>query len=81
MAEDEYENQYARFEFSDVAPGEEVVASLACQVRVSELAWDLSCCQGEVFDAFLNPETCVESNNEAIQALADQLAQGQANPC
>lgn len=46
VVEDEYENQYAGFEFSDVAPGEEVVASLAYQVRVSELAWDLSCCQG-----------------------------------
>lgn len=81
MAEDEYRNQYARFEFSDVAPGEDVVAILACQVRVSELAWDLSYCQGEVLDAFLNPETYVESNNEAIQSLADELAQGQANPC
>lgn len=81
VVEDEYGNQFAQLEFRDVAPGQEVVASLNHQVRVRELTYDLSYCQGEVLQAFLEPETYVESDDEGIQALAEQLAQGQANPC
>lgn len=81
LVKDEYGNQYAQFEFHDVGPGQSVVANLAHQVRVSELAYDLSQCKGEVPDFFLEPDTYVECDSEEVQALADELAQDQTNPC
>jgi hypothetical protein len=80
LVEDEYGNQYAQFEFTNVAPGQQVVANLTFRVRAKELTYDLSHCQGEVLNAFLNADTYVESGNEWIRSLAAQLAQGQTNP-
>ena len=79
--DDEYGNRYAQFEFRDAGPGEQVMASLTYQVRVNEPAYDLSRCEGEMLASFLEPDTSVESDDEEIRALADELAQGQANPC
>ena len=79
--DDEYGNRYAQFEFHDVGPGQSVVASLTYQVRVNELTYDLPDCTGEVPDFFLEPDTYVECDSEEVQALADELAQDQANPC
>jgi transglutaminase-like putative cysteine protease len=81
LVEDEYGNQYAQFEFHDVGPGQSVLANLTHQVRVSELTYDLSHCRGEVPDFFLEPDIYVECDDEEVQALADQLAQDQTNPC
>lgn len=81
VVEDEYGNQYARFDFHDVGPGKRVVARLTYEVRVKELAYDLSQCEGEMLDSFLQPDTYVESDDAKIQALADELSRGQANPC
>ncbi|MGB3904983.1 MAG: transglutaminase domain-containing protein [Anaerolineae bacterium] len=78
---DEYGNQFARFEFHDVGPGKRLVARLTYEVRVRELAYDLSQCEGEILDSFLEPDTYVESDDARIQALADELSHGQANPC
>jgi transglutaminase-like putative cysteine protease len=80
VLEDECGNQYAQFEFTDVTPGEEVVVNLAFRVRLRELRYDLSHCQGEVLNAFLDPDIYVESGNEWIRSLASQMAQGQTNP-
>lgn len=77
----EYGNQYARFEFHGVGAGESAHADLTYQVRVYELAYDLSLCQGETLNTFLDAEANVEADDPSIQALADQLSKGQANPC
>jgi len=81
LVEDEYGNQYAQFEFHGVGPGQSVMVCLSHQVRVNELAYDLSHCTGEVPDFFLEPETYVECDNEEIQALADAMSQDQTTPC
>ncbi|HUW13446.1 MAG TPA: hypothetical protein VM537_27230, partial [Anaerolineae bacterium] len=45
---DEYGNQYARIEYQNLRAGESVEATLSYQVRVNELAFDLSYCSGEM---------------------------------
>ncbi len=81
VVEDGHGNQYARFEFYGVGPGESAQADLTYQVRVYELAHDLTACQGETLDTFLDAEANVESDDPSIAALADQLSQGQDSPC
>ncbi len=81
VVEDEYGNQYARFEFHGVGAGESAQVDLTYQVRVYELAYDLSLCQGETLNTFLYAEANVEADDPTIQALADQLSNEQANRC
>jgi transglutaminase-like putative cysteine protease len=78
---DEHGNQYARIEYQNVGAGESVEATLNYQVRVSELSYDLSLCTGETIQAFLEPETHVESDAEEIETLAQQLVEGSPSPC
>jgi len=42
---------------------------------------EVLCSAGEIPDTFLEPYINVESDHEQIQALADELAQDQTNPC
>ena len=42
---------------------------------------EVLCSGGEILDTFLEPYIDVESDREQIQALADELAQDQTNPC
>jgi transglutaminase-like putative cysteine protease len=81
VVEDEYSNRYARFEWRDVGPGDDVTAILTYQLRVSELSYDLSQCQGQTPDLFLKPEDFVESDHPTVRSLADELSRGQPNPC
>jgi transglutaminase-like putative cysteine protease len=81
VVEDEYGNQYARFQWHDVAPGGSVEVNLTYQIRVYELAYDLSLCEGETLEEFLDAEANVEVDDPSIRALAQELSQGQANPC
>ncbi len=48
---------------------------------VNELAYDLSVCQGELLDDFIQPELHIESANPQIVALASELSQGKKNAC
>lgn len=82
LVEDEYGNQYAQFEFHDVAAGDSVETILTYRVRVWQLSYDLSVCQqGQMLDGFLGAETHVEVEDPSIQALAHQLSSGSKNRC
>jgi transglutaminase-like putative cysteine protease len=81
VVNDEHGNQYARIEYDNVGAGESVEATLSYQVRVSELAYDLALCSGEMLSSFLEPETHVESDAEEIKTLARQLSAGSTSPC
>jgi len=81
VVDDEYGNQYARIEYHNLPAGESVEATLSYQVRVNELAFDLSYCSGEMLQTFLEPETHVESDAEEIKALAQELLEGSNSPC
>jgi transglutaminase-like putative cysteine protease len=81
VVNDEYGNQYARIEYRNLPAGESVEATVGYQVRVNELAYDLSFCSGQMLDSFLQPETYVESDAEEIKSLAQQLSEASASPC
>ncbi len=81
VVEDGYGNQYARCEFYGVGAGESAQVELTYQVRAYELSYGLSPCQGETLNTFLDAEANVEADDPSIEALADQLSEGQDNPC
>jgi transglutaminase-like putative cysteine protease len=78
---DEYGNQYAEFDFSGQPAGTTQWVEIDYQVKVNELAYDLSTCQGDLPDEFTQPELHIESANPQIQALADKLSQGKSTVC
>jgi transglutaminase-like putative cysteine protease len=78
---DEYGNHYAEFDFSNQPAGTTQMVKIDYQVVVNEISYDLSACQGQMLDSFLQPELHIESVNPQIIALAGELSQGKSNIC
>jgi len=78
---DEYGNQYAEFDFSRQPAGTTQMVKIDYRVRINELAYDLSLCEGELLDTFLQPELHIESVNPQITELASVLSQGKGTVC
>jgi transglutaminase-like putative cysteine protease len=78
---DEYGNQYAEFDFSNDPAGTTKAVRIDYRVVVNELTYDLSICEGELVDEFIQPELHIESANPQIVALASELSRGNKNVC
>jgi transglutaminase-like putative cysteine protease len=78
---DEYGNQYAEFDFSHQPAGTTQTVKIDYRMRVNELAYDLSACQGELPKVFIQPELHIESANPQITSLAEQLSRGKSTVC
>jgi transglutaminase-like putative cysteine protease len=78
---DEYGNQYAEFDLSDMPPGTTVVIQLKYRVVVHEPAYDLANCRGDISDEFTQAELHVESNNVQIVELSQELSEGKGTVC
>lgn len=78
---DEYGNRYAEFDLADMPPGTTIPIQIQYQVAVNEVIYDLSPCQGEVPNAFDQPELHIESSNPQLVDLAEQLSKGQRTAC
>jgi transglutaminase-like putative cysteine protease len=79
--EDESGNLIAEFDLSCLQPGENILIEIHYQIRVNQIAYDLSKCQGELPTAFTTPELHIESNNPQIHELALELGSKIPNPC
>jgi hypothetical protein len=78
---DEYGNKYAEFDFSRHPAGTTKTVKIDYRVAVNELAYDLSVCEGELLDDFIQPELHIESANPQIVALASELSRGKKTVC
>ena len=78
---DEYGNHYAEFDFSGQPAGTTQTVKIDYRVAVNELAYDLSGCQGELPQDFIQPELHIESANPQIVALASDLSGGKGTVC
>jgi transglutaminase-like putative cysteine protease len=78
---DEYGNQYAEFDFSGHPAGTTNLIEISYRVSVNELVYDLSACEGELIDDFIQPELHIESANPQIVALANELSRGKETVC
>ena len=78
---DEYGNRYAEFDFSKHPAGKSITVEIDYRIKVNELAYDLSTCQGGMIAGFTQPETHIESANPQIVTLASELSQGAKTAC
>lgn len=78
---DEYGNQYAEFDLSDMPAGTSIPIELKYFVKVNEIAFDLSKCEGVMPDVFTQPELHIESNNVQIISLAEELVESRGTVC
>ncbi len=78
---DEYGNLYAEFDFSRHPAGKTKTVDIEYRVAVNELSYDLSVCEGELPDDFIQPELHIESANPQIMALASELSRGKETTC
>jgi len=78
---DEYGNQYAEFDFSNHPPGVTKTVQIDYRVTVNELTYDLSACEGELVDSFIQPELHIESANPQIMSLASELSRDKKTVC
>jgi transglutaminase-like putative cysteine protease len=78
---DEYANEYAEFDFSRQPAGSTTVVQIDYQVVVKELAFDISVCDGQLPDEYIQPELHIESANPQIVDLANDLSQGKGTVC
>jgi transglutaminase-like putative cysteine protease len=78
---DEYGNHYAELDFSEHPAGTTQTVKIDYRVTVNELTYDLSVCQGELPDDFIQPELHIESANPQIVALASELSRGKDTVC
>jgi transglutaminase-like putative cysteine protease len=78
---DEYGNHYAEFDFSRQPAGSTQTIEIDYRVVANELTYDLSICQGELTDVFIQPEFHIESVNPQIVDLASELSRGNDTIC
>lgn len=78
---DEYGNQFAEFDFSEMPAGSQIQVQIDYHISVNSLSYDLSQCQGELPNFFTTSELHVESNNPQIIDLAGELSEGKKSAC
>ena len=78
---DEYQNEYAEFDFSDHPAGTEITVEIEYQVTVNELTYELGTCEGTIPDEFTQPELRIEAANPQILALSEELSLDARNNC
>ena len=78
---DEYENQYAEFDFSDHPANTTISVDIDYEIVVHELTYDLSVCEGDLPVEFTQPELHIESANPQIQLLSATLSNDTKSAC
>jgi transglutaminase-like putative cysteine protease len=78
---DEYGNQIAEFDLSDMLPNSEIQVQIDYRIRVNQLRYDLSICEGELPDFYTEAELHIESNNPQIVSLSELLTKDKLIAC
>jgi transglutaminase-like putative cysteine protease len=81
LVTDEYGNQYAEFDFAKQPIGTTKIVQIDYRLKVNELTYDLSICEGELLQDFTQPELHIESDNPQIVTLSNELAVDKQNIC
>ncbi len=81
IVSDEYENQYAEFDFKDIEPGSSAHIKISYEVAINELTYDLVACEGDRPNKYNQPELHIESSNPQIVTLAEELSGSNQSVC
>jgi transglutaminase-like putative cysteine protease len=78
---DEYGNEIAEFDFSEMPPDSEIQVKIDYRVKVNQIAADLSPCLGELPNFYTDAELHIESENPQIISLSRDLAKDTQSIC
>jgi transglutaminase-like putative cysteine protease len=78
---DEYGNEIAEFDFSNMLPDSEIQVQINYQVKVNQVEFDLSTCLGELPNFFTDADLHIESENPQIISLSQELVQADQTAC
>jgi transglutaminase-like putative cysteine protease len=78
---DGHGNEYAYYEFFNIAPGDSRTIALQYRIIVNELHFDWFECQGEVPDGYLNEETYLDTNSGDIRGIVANLTDNTDDLC
>ena len=78
---DEYGNEIAEFDFSNMLPDSEIQVQIDYQVKVNQVEFDLSTCLGELPDFFTDADLHIESENPQIISLSQDLIHADQTAC
>jgi transglutaminase-like putative cysteine protease len=78
---DEYGNQIVEFDFSNMPADSEILVQIDYRIRINQLQFDISLCEGELPDFYTEAELHIESQNPQIISLSEELVQGHQTIC
>jgi len=81
ISTDEYGNQYAEFDLKEMEPGSSAEIVISYEVNINEITFDLMDCKGDLPNEYINPELHIESNNDQIVSLVEELSSKNQNVC
>ncbi|MCJ7775196.1 MAG: transglutaminase-like domain-containing protein [Desulfobulbaceae bacterium] len=81
LVSDEYGNQYAEFDLFDIQPGKTSTITIRYTITINSLEINLSSCNGELIQEFIQPELHIEANNPQILSLAENLSNPAETVC
>jgi transglutaminase-like putative cysteine protease len=74
-------NEYIHIIHDQIVVGDSLVVTIEYQVVINEVKFNLDECTGKLPGYYLNPEPFIESNEQSIRLLADQLVGGKESIC
>jgi transglutaminase-like putative cysteine protease len=77
---DQYGNHFARYEFFNLAGGDQIEIHISYEITVNALSYSLDNCQGQNISELTSPERYLESDSYEIMSLAQQISIGSNNP-
>ncbi len=81
LVTDEYNNEYAEFNFSNHPAKTTILVDIDYEVAVNEITYDLSTCEGNLPIEYTQPELHIESANPQIQLLSANLSKHKKTIC
>ena len=78
---DNYGNKIAKFNIESITANTSEIVTLNYKVKAYKIKNYLGNCQGEVIDDYLESEKYIESDNQEIIDLANQITAGKTNHC
>jgi transglutaminase-like putative cysteine protease len=78
---DDLGNEYIHVTHDGVDVGDPLVVTIEYQVVINAVKFNLDECTGKLPGYYLNPEPFIESNEQSIRLLADQLVGGKESVC
>ncbi|MDD3888108.1 MAG: transglutaminase-like domain-containing protein [Patescibacteria group bacterium] len=81
IIKDENSNEYLKYTFYNLLPNESRTFNLQYKIKLNKISYDLQNCQGKSINQFLSSEKSIESDNQEIINLSQNITRNAQNEC